>query len=85
MLTRALNDLKNPKSNTGSLQILGIFTGSDRSCGFETGKRYELIVKYARGRNRFEARTKDGLLFCPYQSADAFARSWLASAIQKGA
>lgn len=85
MLTRALNDLKNPKNNTGSLQILATFTGSDGSTGFITGQRYELIVKYIRSRGRFDARTKDGLLFCSYQSTEAFAKNWNASAIQKGA
>ena len=68
MLTRALNDLKNPKSKTGSLQIIATFTGT-----------------YIRSRGRFEVKTRDGQLFCPYQSTEAFAKNWSASAIQKGA
>lgn len=85
MLTRALNDLKNPKSKTGSLQIIATFTGTTGSMGFVTGQRYELIVIYIRSRGRFEVKTRDGQLFCPYQSTEAFAKNWNASAIQKGA
>lgn len=85
MLERALKDLKNPKSNTGSLQIIGTFTGSNGSMGFSTGSRYELIVTYIRSRGTFEARTRDGKLYCPYQSIDSFVKNWTASAIQKGA
>lgn len=89
MLTRALNDLKNPKSKTGSLQIIATFTGTTTgttgSMGFVTGQRYELIVRYIRSRGRFEVKTRDGQLFCPYQSTEAFAKNWSASAIQKGA
>ena len=62
MLTRALNDLKNPKSKTGSLQIIATFTGTTGSMGFVTGQRYELIVRYVRSRGRFEVKTKDGHL-----------------------
>ena len=85
MLTRALNDLKNPKSNTGSLQILAIFTGTNGSGGFITGQRYELIVKYNRTRSVFAATTTDGKNYCQYQSVDEFTKNWAASAIQKGA
>lgn len=85
MLTRALNDLKNPKSKTGSLQIIATFTGTTGSMGFITGQRYELIVRYIRSRGHFEVKTRDGQLFCPYQSTEAFAKNWSASAIQKGA
>lgn len=85
MLTRALNDLKNPKSKTRSLQIIATFTGTTGSMGFITGQRYELIVRYIRSRGRFELKTRDGQLFCPYQSTEAFAKNWSASAIQKGA
>lgn len=59
MLTRALNDLKNPKSKTGSLQIIATFTGTTGSMGFVTGQRYELIVRYIRSRGRFEVKTRD--------------------------
>ncbi|MFQ8755736.1 MAG: hypothetical protein ACLR9A_00265 [Alistipes putredinis] len=40
--------------------------------GFITGQRYELIVRYIRSRGRFEVKTRDGQLFCPYQSTEAF-------------
>ena len=53
--------------------------------GFITGQRYELIVRYIRSRGRFEVKTRDGQIFCPYQSTEAFAKNWSASAIQKGA
>lgn len=85
MLERALNDLKNPKTNTSYLQILATFTGSNGSMGFAAGQRYELIVRYIRSRGTFEARTKDGRLYCPYQSTGSFTANWSASAIQKGA
>lgn len=85
MLTRALNDLKNPKSKTRSLQIIATFTGTTGSMGFITSQRYELIVRYIRSRGLFEVKTRDGQLFCPYQSTEAFAKNWSASAIQKGA
>ncbi|MFR2694374.1 MAG: hypothetical protein ACLTBV_31020 [Enterocloster bolteae] len=75
MLTRALNDLKNPKSKTGSLQIIATFTGTTGSMGFVTGQRYELIVRYIRSRGRFEVKTRDGQLFCPYQSTEASRRT----------
>lgn len=84
MLERALNELKNPKSNTNTLQIAGNFIGADGSMGFSNGARYELIVQYNRGRGVFEARTADGKLYCPYQSAEAFAKNWTAAAIRKG-
>lgn len=85
MLERALNELKNPKTKTAYLQILATFTGADGSMGFTTGQRYELIVRYIRSRGTFEARTKDGRLYCPYQSTGSFMKNWTASAIQKGA
>ena len=85
MLERALNDLKNPKTKTGSLQILGTFIGADGSMGFANGERYELIVKYTRSRDTFEARTTDGRLYCPYSSTATFVKNWTAAAIQKGA
>ena len=85
MLTHALNDLKNPKSKTGSLQIIATFTGTTGSMGFVTGQRYELIGRYVRSRGRFDVKTKDGHLFCPYQSTETFAKNWSASAIHNGA
>lgn len=63
MLTRALNDLKNPKSKTGSLQIIATFTGTSGSMGFITGQRYELIVRYIRSRGRFEVKPETASSF----------------------
>lgn len=85
MLERALDDLRNPKTKTSYLMVLATFTGSNGSMGFTTGQRYELIVRYIRSRGTFEARTKDGRLYCPYHSVGSFAANWSASAVQKGA
>ena len=56
--------------------IVGIFKGTNGSCGFRTGKRYTVNIDIVGKQLWLTAEGEKGKKFCPYGSMEALLRNW---------
>lgn len=56
--------------------IVGIFKGTNGSCGFQTGRRYPVQIDIVGKQLWLTSEGAQGKKFCPYSSMEALLRNW---------
>lgn len=56
--------------------IVGIFKGTNGSCGFQTGRRYSVQIDIVGKQLWLTSEGTQGKKFCPYSNMEALLRNW---------
>ena len=56
--------------------IVGIFKGTNGSCGFQTGRRYSVQIDIVSKQLWLISKGVQGKKFCPYSSMEALLQNW---------